>query len=191
MSQPEQQRGPARLQLLLIAALFLGPLLFAAWMYYSGKGLAPVARSNHGELLEPIRHLADDHPEIRLLAPGQWLLVYSDEGECANRCQEALYAQRQSRLMLGNDMNRLTRVFLHGETALDTVLADEQQAGLKPVQNKSLAQDLVAALPRDVPQGGFFLIDPLGNLVMYFRSDLDPREMVDDIKHLLDLSRIG
>jgi hypothetical protein len=27
--------------------------------------------------------------------------------------------------------------------------------------------------------------------VMYFRPDLDPADMVDDIKHLLRLSRIG
>jgi hypothetical protein len=35
------------------------------------------------------------------------------------------------------------------------------------------------------------LIDPLGNLVMYFQPDLDPSQMVDDIKRLLKLSRIG
>jgi hypothetical protein len=27
--------------------------------------------------------------------------------------------------------------------------------------------------------------------VMYFRPDMNPSEMVDDIKHLLRLSRIG
>ncbi|MDH4049374.1 MAG: hypothetical protein OEW68_05985 [Gammaproteobacteria bacterium] len=191
MTQAERKKGPARLQLLLIAALFLGPLLFAAWMYNSGKGLAPAARSNHGELLEPIRHLADEYPEILRIGPGQWLLVYVYDGDCTARCQDALYAQRQSRLMLGNDMSRLTRVFLHGEWALDKVLADEQQAGLKPVHNRSLAKQLESTLPDNLPRGGFFLIDPLGNLVMYFKSDLDPREMVDDIKHLFDLSRIG
>jgi hypothetical protein len=34
-------------------------------------------------------------------------------------------------------------------------------------------------------------VDPLGNLVMYFPPDLDLRDMVEDIQHLLDLSRIG
>jgi hypothetical protein len=43
----------------------------------------------------------------------------------------------------------------------------------------------------DLPAGGYYLVDPLGNLVMYFRPDLDPSDMVDDIKHLLRLSRIG
>ena len=45
--------------------------------------------------------------------------------------------------------------------------------------------------PAELPAGGYYLVDPLGNLVLYFRPDLDPSEMVDDIKHLLKLSRIG
>ena len=39
--------------------------------------------------------------------------------------------------------------------------------------------------------GGFSPVAPLGNLVMYFTPGLAPRDMVDDIKHLLKLSRIG
>ena len=34
-------------------------------------------------------------------------------------------------------------------------------------------------------------MDPLGNLVMYFEPETDPRDMVEDIKRLLKLSRIG
>ena len=39
--------------------------------------------------------------------------------------------------------------------------------------------------------GGCYLIDPLGNLVMYFLPGLNPKDMVADIKHLLKLSHIG
>lgn len=191
MSSPERTRGPARLQLLLIAALFLGPLILAALMYYGGLDLRPAARSNHGLLLEPVLPLADDYPELRELSGGQWLLVYSHAETCGDECREALYTLRQSRLMLGNDMNRLGRLFLHGNTPPDTVFLDQQHQGLRTLDNESLAQDLWSALPQDVPSNGFFLLDPLGNLVMYFGPDLGPREMVDDIKHLLDLSHIG
>ncbi len=48
------ERTPA---VLLIAVVFFGPLLFAAWMYYSGDALRPQSRSNHGVLLEPIVNL--------------------------------------------------------------------------------------------------------------------------------------
>lgn len=184
-------RGPARLQLLLIAGLFLGPLILATLMYYGGLDLRPSGRSNHGVLLEPVRQLSDRYPELRELSGGQWLLVYSNTDACNDDCRDALYALRQSRLMLGNDMNRLTRLFLHGDIPPDKVFLDEQHEGLRTLNNGSLAEDLWSALPRDVPSAGFFLLDPLGNLVMYFRPDLSPREMVGDIQHLLELSRIG
>jgi hypothetical protein len=184
-------RGPARLQLLLIAGLFLGPLILAALMYYGGLGLRPAARSNHGVLLEPVRQLAARYPELRELSGGQWLLVYSNADACNDDCRDALYTLRQSRLMLGNDMNRLTRLFLHGDTPPDRVFLDEQHRGLKTLDNGSLAQDLRSALPGNTASGGYYLLDPIGNLVMYFHPNLGPREMVDDIRHLLELSRIG
>lgn len=191
MKRTDTKTGPARVQLVLIAVLFLGPLLFAAWMYYGSSNLAPEDRSNHGILLEPIRHLTDSYSDLREVAPGRWLLVYPHDAECGERCRDGLYSQQQTRLMLGNDMNRLARVFLHGETPLDNVLPDDERGGLITMYRKQLALDLWSALPQGTAHGGLFLIDPLGNLVMYFDPAVRPRDMVDDIKHLLDLSRIG
>jgi hypothetical protein len=187
---PEPKRGPARLQLALVAALFLGPLIAAVWMYY-GSSYAPAARSNHGLLLEPVVHLTERHPGLSEVAQGQWLLLYAHDGACDDACNDALYTLRQSRLMLGHDMNRLTRVFLHGPFVPDKVLLDEKNTGLEALQDDGLALDLWSTLSGDIPRGGYFLIDPHGNLVMYFRSNLNPHDMVDDIKHLLKLSRIG
>jgi hypothetical protein len=190
MQKPEHSRKAARLQLALVAALFFGPLLVAAWMYYSGS-FRPVARSNHGLLIEPVLPLAVTYPGTAKIAAGQWLLVYVTDRDCDDECEKALYTLQQSRLMLGNDMGRLTRVLLRGGKGTDTVFFAEQDDGPMTLHDKSLARDLAAALSGGVPHGGFFLVDPLGNLVMYFRPDLDPSEMVDDIKHLLKLSRIG
>ena len=98
---------------------------------------------------------------------------------------------RQSRLMLGKEMDRIRRVFLHGHSPPDTVfLADEHQ-GLITIEDSRLDSLLKNKKPAELPAGGYFLIDPLGNLVMYFRPDIDPSDMVDDIKRLLKLSRIG
>jgi hypothetical protein len=190
MTTTESKRGPARLQLAMIAALFIGPLLVAAWLYYSG-GFAPTGRSNHGLLIEPVVHLPQRHPALPEVASGHWLLVYSTLTECGEECVATLHAQRRLRLMLGNDMSRVTRVFLQGNSTADRVLFDEENSGLEVLHDYDLAQDLWSALPDDTRPGGLFLVDPLGNLVMYFQPTLDPRDMVDDIKHLLKLSRIG
>jgi hypothetical protein len=191
MTSPRQKTG--RAQLLLIALAFLGPLLIASWLYFGGNRLVPEGRSNHGALLEPIVNLGEALPgsAVTPLYQDSWLLLYANEAACDQPCRDALYTQRQSRLMLGREMDRLARVFLHGDTPPDTVFLAAEHAGLITIVDSSLKGLLNNKRPADLPAGGYYLIDPLGNLVMYFRPDIDPAEMVDDIKHLLKLSRIG
>jgi hypothetical protein len=182
-----------RLQLLLIAAVFAVPLALAAWMYYFDDSLVPESGSNKGALLLPIVSLDDQLPQsqIHSIAPKQWLLLYANDYDCGGDCEQALQRLRQSRLMLGKDMPRVTRVFLHGDSVPDTVLLNEQHAGLISMIDKDLTVLLEEKRPTELPAGGCYLIDPLGNLVMYFPPNLDPKEMVGDIKHLLKLSHIG
>ncbi|MDH3351397.1 MAG: hypothetical protein OEM60_02640 [Gammaproteobacteria bacterium] len=192
MSEPRQQRS-GRLQLLLIAAVFLGPLLVAAWLYFQGPSWQPSKRTNHGELLQPIVNIRDELSRSPLHAQNadSWVLLYSHDGPCEKACRDALYTSRQSRLMLGREMDRLKRVFLRSASAPDTVFPGGEHPDLITTEDSRLNVLLENKRPTDLPAGGYFLIDPLGNLVMYFRPDLDPADMVDDIKHLLRLSRIG
>lgn len=180
------QRRAGRLQFLLIAVVFFGPLALAAWLYLGGSGLAPEGRTNQGVLLQPIVNLGDALP-----AHGSWRLIYANAAECGDSCRKSLYTLRQARLMLGKEMDRLQRVFLHGETPPDTVFLAAEHAGLTTMGDAALIGLLENKKPADLPGGGYYLVDPLGNLVMYFRPDLDPQDMVGDIKHLLQLSRIG
>lgn len=192
MNPPANQKR-ARLQFIFIAVVFLGPLLLAVWLYMQGDALQPVGRTNRGALLEPIVNLGKELPEspIHPHYSDAWLLVYMDAASCELGCREALYTVRQSRLMLGKDMERLKRVFLHADSAPDTVFLGGEHPGLITIEDSSLRGLLNNKRPIELPAGGYYLIDPLGNLVMYFHSDLDPADMVDDIKHLLKLSRIG
>jgi hypothetical protein len=80
---------------------------------------------------------------------------------------------------------------LHGDTPPDTVFLDAEHADLVAVQDDGLYSLLDDKRPNRLEAGGFYLVDPLGNLVMYFEPDIDPYDMVDDVKHLLRLSRIG
>lgn len=190
MSESKATKG--RMQLLAIALVFFGPLAVAAWMYFGHLG-SPEGRSNHGALLEPIVSLPEAVPESPLIdaATGAWALVFSSLEPCDDACRQALYTTRQSRTMLGREMERVRRIFLHGASAPDTVFLAAEHQGLITIEDASLAGLLENKRPAELPAGGYFLIDPLGNLVMYFEPGIEPRDMVDDIKHLLRLSRIG
>ena len=188
----EKKTTWARLQMFVIAAVFFGPLAVATWMYYSGAFL-PAGRTNHGVLLEPIVNLKEELAETGAtdLDKGQWLLIYANEQECGSECRDSLYTLRQSRKMLGHEMGRLLRVFLHGDSSPDTVFLADEHAGLIALSDRPLAELLNNKKPAALSAGGYFLIDPLGNLVMYFQPEIDPQDMVEDVKHLLELSRIG
>ena len=182
---------------LLIALIFVGPLLVAAWLYYAGEDWQPTARSNHGLLLEPIINLNEQQGTATLsnltdeASDGHWVLLYASRDDCDSSCETALYRQRQARLMLGSDMHRVIRVFLHGDAAPDRVFLDENHPGLITTNDAGLGELLDARRPARSAPGGLYLVDPLGNLVMYFPAALDPGQMVDDIEHLLELSHIG
>jgi len=182
-----------RFQLLLIASVFFGPLILAAWLYFSGAGLQPQGKTNHGELLLPVVNIGEVLPDAAILdhLDDAWLLIYANDGVCDEACEYAIYTLRQSRLMLGQEMDRLARVFLHGDTAPDTVFLADEHAGLITLSDGSFTELLQNKKPAELSAGGYYLVDPLGNLVMYFRPDIDPGEMVEDISHLLELSRIG
>lgn len=191
MSDPERRSG--RLQLLTIAAAFLGPLLLAVWLYVGDGALQPQSRANNGALLEPVINLQEVLPESPLHAQhdGRWLLLFSVPGECDDKCIDGLHAIRQLRLMLGQEMDRVARIFLRGDSPVDTVFLADQHKGLITLQDMTLSELLDEKKPDDLTAGGYYLIDPQGNLVMYFKPGLAPREVVDDIKRLLKLSRIG
>ena len=189
----ETPKGKGRLQFLLIAAIFLGPLAIAAWMYFTQSALIPEGRTNHGALLQPIVRLTEVLPDSGLheRSEGHWVLLYKNAEACGEECEYALYTLRQSRLMLGKEMDRLVRVFLHGDTPPDTVLLAERHEGLVTLRDDSLSELLDGKRPQSLAAGGYYLVDPLGNLVMYFPPDIDPSAMIEDVKRLLKQSRIG
>lgn len=192
MNRPSRPKRPS-IQLALIALLFAGPLIVAFWLYYGAESLHPSGRTNHGVLLNPIIDLDElaSNPAWAEAARDHWVLLYLDTGACTGPCRGALHILRQSRLMLGRDMDRLVRVFLHGESPPDRVFIEEQHRGLVTFQDRALERELDRIRPPGLEAGGYYLVDPLGNLVMYFPPDIVPGDMVDDIEHLLELSRIG
>ncbi len=191
MTEGTKPRG--QLQLALLASIFLGPLIFAAWLYYGGEALQPEGKANHGVLLEPIVSLREAAPGSALFEGEEpyWRLVYVNTAACDDDCRNGLYTIRQIRLMLGREMDRVERVFLHGEAPLDTLFIEAEHEGLVTLGETSLAEYLPGRLPAETPGNGYYLVDPLGNLVLYFPPGITPRDMVSDIKRLLRLSRIG
>jgi cytochrome oxidase Cu insertion factor (SCO1/SenC/PrrC family) len=179
-----------------LAAFFLGPLA-VAWVLYFDSDWRPGGMTNHGELVQPAVPLppaALPTPEGDRLDPdflhGHWTLIYVSVGPCEEACRRALLDSRQSRLALGRLMDRLQRVYLYTADAPDpTFLAREHPDLLAASLAGSEGALVLNALPSR--EEGFWLVDPLGNAMMRYPPDAEPKGMLKDIKKLLRVSRIG
>ncbi len=156
----------------------------------------PDRTMNHGELIDP-RHLPTATLMLRDGKPfridghrGKWVLVQAASGTCAEPCRRQLYFMRQVRLAQGVDRDRIARVWLVTDEMQPPAEFASLYEGVDVVRAAGSA--LLAALPaeRDAVDH-IYLVDPLGNLMLRFQRDPDPKAMVKDLQRLLKYSRIG
>ncbi|MBK7540313.1 MAG: hypothetical protein IPP10_09565 [Candidatus Competibacteraceae bacterium] len=187
-----------RVLLLFIIACFAVPLGVAGLLVGHWR---PEGSVQHGELLDPARPLdlwfaAVDDDRPRAMLKGQWVLAYvGSAAACEARCRTALYDMRQVRLALGKDMDRVrTLVLLDGrpQTALRQWLAAEHPATTVGVAAAAQRNALLAAFVQPGQLGDWlYLLDPLGNLLMRYPVDTEPRGLLKDLQRLLKWSKIG
>jgi cytochrome oxidase Cu insertion factor (SCO1/SenC/PrrC family) len=191
--------------LLLMLGIAAAPFLFA-WLLFNftgiGRGGAP---ASHGTLVVPPRPLPDavlrePGPESAATAASyrlhrHWTLVHVAGASCDQHCETALLTMRQVRLALGSNAARVQRVLAVDDGALDLLTPRQRTefAGLLLVETSRLAREVFhlpdGADPRAA--GRLYLVDPLGNLMMFYAPDADPAGIVKDLKRLLRYSRIG
>lgn len=189
-----------RLFLLFVIACFVMPLA-TAWLLIGHW--RPEGSAQHGELLNPARPLpdlrfdsVDGHPLDGAGLRGRWVMAYvGSAAECDARCRTGLYDMRQVRLALGKDMERLKTVLLLDgmpETGLRQWLATEHAAMTVGAADDSTRNALIQAFGQPGGAGEWiYLLDPLGNLLMRYRVDTEPRGLLKDLQRLLKWSKIG
>ncbi|HYC49004.1 MAG TPA: cytochrome C oxidase subunit I [Burkholderiales bacterium] len=187
-AKPEKR---SRLTLWLILGVCAAPLIASYALFYWGR---PAGQVNYGDLLEP-RPIG----EIKLIAPdgrslalselrGQWVLLTINATTCAQRCRQKLVYMRQVRLAVGKESDRIERLWLLAGTGAPDPKLLAEHPGVLVARDPSGA--LASLLPAEqAPSEHIYVIDPLGNLMMRFPADPDPRRMLKDVSRLLRHSK--
>jgi hypothetical protein len=204
--------------LLLAAAL---PISLATWVFGIREQQGVSSTTNKGELVIPVIDItrlalrdAEGQPAyvgfeelVSNVDPGDyqprpWQLLYLGAATCEPQCEEQLYFLRQMHKRLNAEAKRVERVYVQVEASLTplpqvtrTLLA-EQQSDMKVVYATSadLRGVLAATVPASIDPAKLhyiYVVDPLGNVMMYFTPENTPEEMLDDIDNLLDRSSAG
>lgn len=195
-----------RASLLLIFALFAAPVVTAWLLFFVFPDWVPTSSSNHGTLVEPVRLLPPFHlPALSADAvesevlQGKWTFVYIHRGACGNACIQQLYRMRQLRLTQGKNIDRLQRLMLWDAGGVEKAQRDELQqhfpGQVTAILSGDTATPLLAAFDVDaqppLTSGRLYLVDPLGNLMMMYGADNEPRGIIKDLERLLKYSGLG
>jgi cytochrome oxidase Cu insertion factor (SCO1/SenC/PrrC family) len=183
----EAIRRRSRRTLWLMFAICAAPIVasFVAYNYWR-----PTSHVNYGTLLKP-RPLPDvelkslDGKAFRLSElKGEWILLTIASAACDTRCRENLVYMRQVRLAEGKESERIERVWvIGGDSAPSSELLAEHE-GLHVARD--VQKTIVRSLPApDDPAAHIYVVDPLGNLMMRFPANPDPRRILKDISRLL------
>jgi cytochrome oxidase Cu insertion factor (SCO1/SenC/PrrC family) len=207
-SGPARQRGflTSRQALVLLGLIFLAPT-FVAWVMHhsSEEGWQPDVTTNRGNLVHPARPLempadmANDGVSLQDYLQGKWTLLYIGNADCGETCRNNLYKMRQVRVAQNENMKRVQTLFLLNADSIPGELA-----GFLAQEHKDMAVALPSAAQSATIEPQFrvdetpvreaqrvYIVDPLGNLMMYYQPDADARGMLKDLQKLLKYSKIG
>lgn len=191
-----KQQTLARLKLLAVFLLFAAPLTAAYVLYYGMPGQISGAATNKGMLVDPavplpVVTLAGQGSDIASgeVLRGQWTFLQVASDGCGGACRQSLLETRQIWALLHDERDRVQRVLIVGGAG--PAPAFQQQPRLQVYSGEVLPlRNLFEAESADAP-GTVYLIDPLGNWVLYYPPEQNGEALFDDTKHLLKLSHIG
>jgi len=191
MSEEIAKPKRSRATLWLILALCLAPVLASYIAFYFWQ---PSEHVNYGELLEP--HLlpdaqlrrADGTPFHWGELKGKWVLVTIDSGRCDAYCRQKLVYMRQVRLAQGKDAGRIERAWLITDEAAPDAALIASHVGI--VLLRAAGSEFLARFPAERSRADHvYVVDPLGNLMMRYPRNADPRRMLKDVARLLRHSK--
>ncbi len=190
--------------IIAVAALCLGPFV-AALLLYAGRD----SFGGFDQLPNPDRELIADPAVVPLepleLADGsrtepdwarsRWSLIYASSGPCDADCAAAADRLDRVWLALGGERDRVRKFVLvpedpdGGSIADGAIMPDGFEVGLIDTAG---GDALVDALGRErLDQGRYFVVDPLGNIILSYPDTADQQRLLEDLERLLEVSRVG
>ncbi len=192
MTKKEINKTKSRVTFITIALILCSPVFIATALYlmeYSPGSM------NYGDLLEVQKLQGDgvnqiDNTNFGMEAlHGSWALVMIDSGECNEACQTKLFHMQQVRTRQHNEKNRLERLWLIDDNKTVSDELREEYKGTLFINAKD--SELVQAIEtEETHRKHIYLVDFMGNLMMRFPEELEPRRMSEDVKRLLYVSQL-
>lgn len=128
-----------------------------------------------------------------------WLMVYVNAGDCDAACEERVFYLRQLHIVLGKNVERVRRYYLHAGAAPITGQTAEHfreeypSMGITYTSAQQLQQNLATkGVNIDLTADDYvFFVDPVGNVMMYYDGSHTTEDIKTDLDRLLRHSSLG
>ena len=189
-----------RVKLLGFIGVFLAPFI-GGWLALYVFEIKPES-VNYGSLIQPVKKV--NWPKMvstegEVFEGGidrKWAFLLFSREPCAEACRSNLFYMRQIRTLLNRDSDRLQNVLITS-VPLDVGMVEflkeyPDLVVIEGFRDESLLSQFAAGDDRRVGNDArLYLVDPDQNYMMYYPADIDEHRVLEDIRKLMKLSKIG
>ena len=183
--------------LLLLAVVFVLPFTIAATLHL--LNVRPSGKS-YGELITPPVALnipalqdAQAKPFAAKNWQKKWNIVMIDRTGCADACQATTHLLSNVHISLDKEFKRVQQILLLPIGAQANEIADLQKKNpdLLILSGGNEAAQFADKLEKLSKPQAIYLVDPLGNLMMQYPQNFEPKGLRSDLLRLLKNSWAG
>ena len=193
-TEKKYPKGRKQAAIVFILPCFLFGL---AWFMYFSGSLVPEGRTNRGELIIPpgqfddlALHKKDDVLSADQL-DGRWSIVVFGSDSCADDiCKDVLYKTRQVHIGLGREADRVRRIYVAEHQPVIEQSLEEEHPGVLWLEGDANAVEKTLSVTK-WPKNSYYIVDPLGNIMMRYQPDQEGGDLLRDMQKLLRASNIG
>lgn len=203
MTESASPKGKSNIHIPILLFTVAGLPVIVAFIMYFADIMVPDGRTNKGTLIAP--PLSVTMLDLKLQQAGEgdiegkWELIVFGQDNCASDvCQQTLHKARQVNVALGREAGRVVRRYINIGAEFDAVAAEAFKTSYPRLHLSYTSDvDLEVFLDKELTasevleQNYIFISDPLGNVMMFYTPENPGGDLLDDLKKLLKVSKIG
>ena len=198
----ENSNKKNKIIIIVIVLVFVAPSILSWYVFNHTDFLESRGTSNYGQIITPPVQLEN----FSLIDPldaqrtdtlhGKWSMIYVAES-CDDMCMQNVHRMRQIHMGMGKHSLRVQKVLflidqdINELSSLFKNYKGQQIINTNAIDTDNLLEKFNLKDADLLRSQRIYISDPLGNLMMSYPSDINPKGILKDLKKLLRTSRIG
>ena len=183
---------------LWLIAVFVAPIVLGTLLFFNLEKLGfEKGAVNYGTLIQPAfpAQMHDLMQEKKAAIKEEtlakkWTMLYIETSDCNQTCLDRLMLIKRVRLLMNEQMRRVRTVLVSSQK-VGTLISEKGNPDLVLADVDMASSVFLKQFP-ELDKKPIYLLDPLGNLMMYYpQVNPDIKKVIKDLLKLLKYSHLG